>query len=109
MWEDISRRLLGPHAAKIACRVATDWNIIAGTSNWGGYALAAAVLADHDRLDVLEAWTCEAEERLLERFVAEGPMVDGATRLSEATVDGLPFITYIQPWAAIRRRLGLPE
>ena len=109
MWEDIARRLLGPHAAKIACRVATDWNIIAGTSNWGGYALAAAVLADHDRLDVLEAWTCEAEERLLESFVADGPMVDGATRLSEATVDGLPFITYIQPWAAIRRRLGLPE
>lgn len=108
-WEDVTRRLLGAHAAKIVCRIATDWNIIAGTSNWGGYALAAAILAAHDRLYVMEGWTCEAEERLLERFVAEGPMVDGATRLPEATVDGLPFITYIQPWAAIRRRLGLPE
>jgi hypothetical protein len=35
--------------------------------------------------------------------------VDGVTRRREPTVDGLPFLTYIQPWAAIRAKLGLAE
>jgi hypothetical protein len=108
-WDDVARRLLGPQAARIPCRIATDWNIIAGTSNWGGYALAAAVLSLRDQLGVMEPWTCEREQRMLEKFVVHGPAVDGATRLPEATVDGLPFLTYIQPWAAIRRLLGLAE
>ncbi len=108
-WDDVSRRLLGDAAVKIPCRVATDWNLIAGTSNWGGYALAAAVLTLGDRIPVMEPWTCRREQDILEQLVVQGPAVDGATRRQEATVDGLPFLTYIQPWAAIRRRLGLEE
>ena len=42
-------------------------------------------------------------------MVEHGPAVDGVTRRREATVDGLPFLTYIQPWAAIRAKLGLAE
>ncbi len=42
-------------------------------------------------------------------MVATGPAVDGVTRRREATVDGLMFGNYIQPWAAIRAKLGLPE
>jgi hypothetical protein len=40
-------------------------------------------------------------------MVAEGPAIDGMTRRREATVDGLPFATYIQSWLGIRRLLGL--
>jgi hypothetical protein len=89
--------------------VATTWNIVAGISNWGGYALAAAVLALCGRTEVMEPWTSKRELEVLEQFVMEGPAVDGITRRPEATVDGLPFLAYIQAWAAIRRRLGLAE
>jgi hypothetical protein len=34
--------------------------------------------------------------------VNDGPAVDGVTREQTATVDGLPFLTYIQPWETIR-------
>ncbi len=108
-WEDITRRLLGSNAALIPCRVATDWNLIAGTSNWGGYALAAGVLALCDQVEVMQSWTCEREEELLKHLVINGPLVDGVTRLPQATVDGLPFWTYIQAWAAIRNLFELPE
>jgi hypothetical protein len=57
----------------------------------------------------MEPWTCDEEQDMLKQFVREGPAVDGATRLPQATVDGLPFLTYIQSWAGIRRRLGLAE
>ena len=106
-WEELARRLRGDHAARIPCRVATDWTIVAGTSNWGGYALAAATLVLRDRVDVLTPWDREHERRVLEAMVRDGPAVDGVTRRREATVDGLPFITYIQPWEGIRRLIGL--
>lgn len=108
-WDDVASRLLGEQAFRIPCRVATTWNIIAGISNWGGYALAAAVLALCGRTDVMESWTSKRELEVLEQFVMEAPAVDGITRRPEATVDGLPFLTYIQPWAGIRQRLGLAE
>ncbi|MEX1095737.1 MAG: glutamate cyclase domain-containing protein [Planctomycetales bacterium] len=108
-WEDLVRRLAGEHAPRIPCRIATHWNIIAGTSNWGAAALAAGVLALRGETQVLAGWDREHQRRALERMVAEGPAVDGATALQEATVDGLPFLTYIQPWESIRRLLGLEE
>lgn len=105
-WEDLCRRLTGPHAAWVPCRVATDWTIIAGTSNWGGYALAAATLLLRGAAEVLRTWDGDHEERLLRAMVENGPAVDGVTRRREATVDGLPFLTYIQPWEGMRRLLG---
>ncbi|MCA9071783.1 MAG: DUF4392 domain-containing protein [Planctomycetaceae bacterium] len=108
-FREISQRLAGHRIAHLPCRIATNWNIVAGISNWGAYALAAGVLSLRERVDVMEPWTCTREEDALKHLVQHGPAVDGATRLHEATVDGLPFITYIQTWAAIRRRLGLPE
>jgi hypothetical protein len=106
-WEDLVRRLPRKEAACIPCRIATDWNIIAGTSNWGGFALAAATLVCANRTDVLAPLDADFHRNLLERMVAEGPAVDGITRRPEPTVDGLPFATYIQTWMGIRRLIGL--
>lgn len=97
---------LGP---RILCRVRTDWTIVAGTSNWGGFALAAAVALLKGRPDLLADWTLARHEHLLGKLVQEGPAVDGVTREPTATVDGLPFLTYIQPWQTIREILGLAE
>jgi hypothetical protein len=106
-WEDLARRIGGDAAALIPCRIATDWNLIAGTSNWGAFALAAATLLLKNRVDALAPFDEEFHQRLLEEMVAHGPALDGMTRRREATVDGLPFATYIQSWIGIRRLLGL--
>lgn len=106
-WEDLARRLTGPQAAWLPCRIATDWTILAGTSNWGGYALAAATLLRRGQAELLEPWTASQQQAVVQHMVEAGPAVDGVTRRREATVDGLPFLTYIQPWVAIRGLLGL--
>lgn len=102
-WHEIRQRLAGPAAPLIPCRIATDWTILAGVSNWGAQALAAGCLARHGRFDVLETWTAAQEEQRLQQLVQAGLAVDGVTRQYEPTVDGLPFLTYIQPWEGMRR------
>ncbi|MEW4527573.1 glutamate cyclase domain-containing protein [Maioricimonas sp. JC845] len=107
LWEDVSRRLPEPIGPRIVCRTRTDWTIIGGTSNWGGFALAAATALKAGRIDLIDSWTVERMSNLLEDLVAHGPAVDGCTRRHEATVDGLPFETFIQLWVEIRHRVGL--
>ncbi len=102
-WAELRRRLSGEQAGRVPCRIACDFNIVAGTSNWGAMALAAGVCLLRDRLDVLQPWTQERHREWLEHLVANGPAVDGVTGRREATVDGLPFLTYIQPWEGILR------
>jgi len=83
----------------IACTTATDFALIAGTSNWGAYALAIAV-ARLRGLPLESRWLLPAgQQELVERLVAEGGAVDGRTRLSEATVDGLSLEDYLGPLA----------
>ncbi|HET6422997.1 MAG TPA: glutamate cyclase domain-containing protein [Planctomycetaceae bacterium] len=107
-WHEVRSRLAGPAAPLIPCRIATDWTILAGVSNWGAQAIAAGCLARRGRHDLLEAWTADREEQRLKDLVQSGLAVDGVTRLYEPTVDGLPFLTYIQPWEGMRR-LFLPK
>jgi D-glutamate cyclase len=108
-WEDLERRLAGEQSGRVPCRIATDWNIVAGTSNWGAYALAAAAALLRGNVSAVAPFDCRQQQAVLESLVAHGPAVDGVTRRREATVDGLPFLTYIQPWEAIRAKLRLPE
>jgi hypothetical protein len=106
-WEELVRRLPQKEASVIPCRVATDWNIIAGTSNWGAFALAASVALLAGRTNALSHVDTTFQHNLLERMVADGPAVDGIARRPSPTVDGLPFATYIQTWLEIRRIIGL--
>lgn len=108
-WQELRQRLTGEAAAKIPCRIRTNWTVVAGVSNWGGMALAAATLLLRNQPQNLVDWNSDQQHAMLTRLVNEGPAVDGITRLPEATVDGLPFLTYIQPWIGIRRVLGLPN
>ncbi|MGE5195589.1 MAG: glutamate cyclase domain-containing protein [Deltaproteobacteria bacterium] len=108
-WEDLERRLSGEQSGRVPCRIATDWNIIAGTSNWGAYALAASVALLRGAISAVAPFDCRQQQAVLQAMVEHGPAVDGVTRRREPTVDGLPFLTYIQPWEAIRAKLGLAE
>jgi hypothetical protein len=106
-WEELVARVERENSARIPCRIATDWTIVAGTSNWGGAALAAAVCHLKGRDDALVSWTCRQQEDALQHLVDHGPAVDGIVGSAQATVDGLPFITYIQPWRSIRESLAI--
>jgi hypothetical protein len=101
-WEELYMLVASGHGARIVCRVPADWTIIAGTSNWSAYALAADLALLRGQPDVLRVWTERQQEELLTHIVRHGPAVDGVTRELEPTVDGLPFVTYIQPWSGIR-------
>ena len=96
---------------KIGCVIAADYLIAAGVSNWGGYALAAAIA-----LAVLEQKTKDEqpstwidrflpkekdEVALLDRCVAAGCR-DGVTGRMEATVDGMPLETSMKCLRDIR-------
>lgn len=106
-WRELYDRLPGDHAARVPCRVKAHRTAVAGTSNWGAMALAAAVALLRDRLDVLDRHSANAHHQVVHSIVEHAGAVDGVTRRREATVDGLPFLTYIQPWTGIRRELGL--
>lgn len=70
---------------KICSRFCSDYLIIAGVSNWGSHALAAALslMANNN---LMHGITTEVE--LMEGMIKAGA-VDGCTRRSELTVDGL--------------------
>lgn len=106
-WEELWPRLRGEHACRIPCRIAAHWNILAGTSNWGAYALAAAVALLRGQTPLLEDWTSARHLAVLEHLVSQGPAVDGVTGRQNPTVDGLSFAAYIEPWDCMRRALGL--
>ena len=66
-----------------------------------GACLAASVALLKDQSATLFRWQREEQLRILEVMVREANAVDGVTRQREATVDGLPFLTYMQPWEGI--------
>ena len=84
-------RRLGPLMARIAAVVSTDHLVVSGVSNWGAYAIAAALgrLAEKPLLH-----TPEDERRLIEACVAAGA-VDGLSRRREATVDALALDVHV--------------
>jgi D-glutamate cyclase len=108
-WPKLVRAIPRAHAVKIASSTQTDYTILAGVSDWGAMALAVTVCLHREDLSPLQDWTAERIERTLQIAVREGPAIDGITRRPEPTVDGLPFITYIQPWLHIREKLLDPR
>ncbi|NXP02707.1 GLUCM protein, partial [Thinocorus orbignyianus] len=94
----------------IACDVEADFTIVAGVSNWGGYAIACALYLlstceVHDRylrkavgfppLSKKMSWlsalpSVTKEEKLLKALVRHG-VRSGKTASLEMEVDGLPF------------------
>lgn len=106
-WRELVESLPDPTLGRTVCRTAADLLLLAGTSDWGAFALASAVALKRQQLSTLARWTAARVEQTLIQTVRLGPAVDGITRRAEPTVDGLPLITYLQPWLHIRRELGL--
>ena len=99
--ETICRNI--PNGDKTHCRTASDQLIVAGVSNWGGYALAAGV-ALRRGVQLPSNWfEPDAERGLLQLMVERGPLVDGVSGKTTATVDGLSWDSYVLPLVEIGR------
>jgi hypothetical protein len=77
-----------PHGEILCAKLATDVLLPAGVSNWGCYAIQAALAILSGKPDILH--TSALERRLVEAAAAAG-LVDGNTGKCEPTVDGLPL------------------
>ena len=76
-----------PHGEILCAKLATDVLLPAGVSNWGCYAIQAALAIMTRRVEL--AHTAVLEKHLIEA-AADAGLVDGNTGKGEATVDGMP-------------------
>ncbi len=92
------------HGERIFAARGADFPIVAGVSNWGGWALAAATLLAAGARENAEGRGVGAadglrdaamEAEVLGRIVGLGA-VDGATKTRGLTVDGLSLETYLE-------------
>jgi hypothetical protein len=94
-WEVIRRNI--PNGGRIACRIATDYLIVCGISNWGAYGLATGVYLLRGRQPPADLFAVERERQLLQQMVEHGPLVDGRLGKQSVTVDGVTFERYAEP------------
>jgi hypothetical protein len=79
----------------VASRTETDYLVVAGVSNWGAYALAAAVRLLRRLPFDPSLFDLNRERDLLQVMIDAGPLVDGLTGHRTLTVDGLFFDDYV--------------
>jgi hypothetical protein len=101
-WETLRQAIRQGPAGRVACRIAADDVLLAGVSNWAGYALASAVCVLRGRRDLLAPWDAADLKKLIQAMVDHGGAVDGVTRRHEASVDGLPLEDYLAVLTAMR-------
>lgn len=106
-WTDLAARLKESADPRILCHVAADHAVLGGTSNWAAYGVAAAAAVVAGRSEAFAGITSEGQRAVIEAMVQDGPAVDGLTRRSEATVDGLSLAAFLEPLDEIRWALGV--
>jgi D-glutamate cyclase len=91
------------HGERIACRVPVDALVTAGTSNWGCYALVAAlaVLAPQHGAALRTLLDPAVDAAVLDAATAAGG-IDGVTGSPGASVDGVPVPAYADLLADLR-------
>jgi D-glutamate cyclase len=97
------------HGATIACVTPAQHLIVAGVSNWGAYALLAAlaVLRGDWRKKMLTCLDPELDRVVLEATIEHGPAVDGVSRVRAMTVDNLDIVAHHNKLREIRTLVEL--
>lgn len=92
------------HGARIACTTPARHLIVAGVSNWGAYALLAAlaVLRADGRARLLACLDPDVDRAILTAAVEHGPAVDGVSRRQTLTVDNLDLAVHHEKLHALR-------
>ncbi|HJU19033.1 MAG TPA: glutamate cyclase domain-containing protein, partial [Stellaceae bacterium] len=92
------------HGERIACVTPARHLIVAGVSNWGAYALVAALAALRAewRGRLLACLDERLDRAILETAVMRGPAVDGVSRRQTLTVDNLDIAVHHEKLRALR-------
>jgi D-glutamate cyclase len=91
-----------PYAPDIACVTATDYLIVASVSNWGGYALSAAVAAliisnqtarsEFNNREIVDLIVSSIDEQIaICQSMVDAGARDGISAKCELSVDGMPL------------------
>jgi hypothetical protein len=102
-WEVVARNV--PGGGRVACRVAADYNIVCGLSNWGGYALAAGVWRLSGRAVEADLFSPARHRAVWQEVLRRELLVDGMTGERTLAVDGLPWDAATEPLSAVARAL----
>jgi hypothetical protein len=94
-WDTIRRNISS--GGTIACRVPTDYLIVAGISNWGAYGLAAGMRLLHSAKPNSDLFNVAFERELLRKWLDERLLVDGVKGRPAMSVDGIEFDRYALP------------
>ncbi len=108
-WELIVEAIGRGPASRIACRIATDFTLLAGVSNWAAYALALATVRLREANNLGRGWDARQERALIEAIVRQTEAVDGVTLRHEPTVDGLELDVCLAPLVEMRKLLRYGE
>jgi hypothetical protein len=103
----LPRELIARHVAhgeRIACVTPARHLIVAGVSNWGAYALVAALAALREewRDRLLACLDERLDLAILAAAVARGPAVDGVSRRQTLSVDNLDPAVHHEKLRALR-------
>ncbi len=92
------------HGELIACVTPAQHLIVAGVSHWGAYGLlgALACLRPDWRESLIGCLDEGLDRRVLEAMLADGPAVDGVSRVQAATIDNLGLAVHHQKLRTIR-------
>ena len=95
-WRVIADNILNGLGGKIACSILADATIVAGVSNWAGYALIASLYLYLGREKELAALLSEATEtELMEIFFTSKSTVDGKLGVPAMSVDGIDWRVHL--------------
>jgi hypothetical protein len=96
---------------RIACTTPAHHLIVAGVSNWGAWALIAALAAFRPewRTCLLPFLDANRDRAILEATVEKGPAVDGVSRRQTLTVDNFDMAIHHRKLSALRAAVETPD
>lgn len=96
-WLIIANNILNEIGGKMACRIKTDATIVAGISNWAGFALIAGLFFYLNRFDdFLKFYSETNETKLIEKYYQTGSAVDGKLGYPAMSVDGIKWEVHLE-------------
>ncbi|HEX9971288.1 MAG TPA: glutamate cyclase domain-containing protein [bacterium] len=91
-WQVIADNILNGLGGKIACSIPANATIVAGVSNWAGYALIAGLYLYLGRAkELTEVLSESTESELMEIYFRSKSVVDGKLGIPAMSVDGIDW------------------
>ncbi|MBD3289190.1 DUF4392 domain-containing protein [candidate division KSB1 bacterium] len=106
-WNLVRQNINSGVGGRIACRVLTDYTIVAGVSNWGAQALLASIACLMKQEKVFLDLITEESETACLQFLTENRLaVDGVLGIPNLSVDGIGWDVHLSILKLIRGVIG---